>query len=86
METDSRGTRLPVRGSRRWLPAAVAVYLLGIGVIAAFGYRNAFDSWLDFLVFPVWALIPAWITAGIAARMGWGTREIATEVRALRRR
>lgn len=85
METDDRGAR-PVRGSRRWLPAAAAVYLLGIAVIVVFGFLNAFDSWLDFLVFALWALIPVWITGGIAARMGWGPREIATEVRALRRR
>jgi hypothetical protein len=86
VETDGRGARWPARGSRRWLPAAVAVYLLGIAVIVAFAVTTRFDSWLDFPFFALWALIPGWITAGIAARMGWGPREIATEFRAPGRR
>jgi len=62
------------------------VYLFGIAAIVAFGYRNLvtmpFDSWLDFLGVGVWALVPWWITAGVAARMGWGPREIAAKLRA----
>ena len=68
------------------LPAAVVVYLLGSAVIVAFAARNPLDSWLDFLFFALWALIPGWITAGIAARMRWGPREIATGFPAFHRR
>ena len=67
----------------------MGVYVIGIAAIVALAYRDlkngAVDSWPDVLIFAIWALIPWWITAGIAVRLEWGPREIASRFRASRR-
>jgi hypothetical protein len=55
-----------------------------MAVIVAFGYRNFVTilfSWVDVIGVVIWTLIPWWITAGIAARMGWGPPEITAKLR-----
>ena len=86
----TQGERLQEPGSKnRARPVvAIAVYALGLFAVAIFAYRNLVvipaDSWLDFVFVGLWAVGVWWITAGVAARLGWGPREVLSKFKTWR--